>query len=254
LEVLMRRLILITAAGLGLLGAGIAVAHDGASKSVKQVAATFTATSGSNVQTSSCTGSDNVAYTTTRGRWTGTAATTAPAGDASLSGNATVDAEFVVNSSGDGFVTGRLRIDGANHTSASFEGVVSGGSHIAGLADGRGSAPWSKLVANLSADWSSAGGFTNGKLGGGTAGGNAVAVTSGGCRPPKPPKPETIELHGSVTINGSVVTVAGVNCTVPANLASDVAKFKNGDRVEIKCTSAAGANTLARISGRHDHD
>ena len=72
----MRRLILITAAGLALLGAGIAVAHEGGSKSVKQVAATFTATTGSNVQTSTCTGSDNVTYTTTRGRWTGTAATT----------------------------------------------------------------------------------------------------------------------------------------------------------------------------------
>jgi len=248
----MRRLILITAAGLALLGAGIAVAHEGGGKSVKQVAATFTATTGSNVQTSTCTGSDNVTYTTTRGRWTGTVATTAPAGDTSLSGNATVDAEFIVNSSGDGFVSGKLRIDGANHTSAGFEGVVSGGSHIAGLAEGRGSAPWSKLVANISADWSSAGGFTNGKLGGGTAGGNAVVITSGGCQPPRPPKPETVQAHGNITINGSVVSVAGVNCNVPAGF--DISKFKTGDRVEIKCTSASGVNTLARISGHHDHD
>jgi len=250
----MRRLIMITAAGLALLGAGIAVAHEGGSKSVKQVAATLTATTGSNVQTSTCTGSDNVTYTTTRGRWTGTAATTLPAGDTSLTGNATIDAQVIVNSAGDGFVTGKLRIDGANHTSAGFEGVISGGSHIAGLAEGRGSAPWSQLVANFSADWSSAGGFTNGKLGGGTAGGNAVVLTSGGCKPPRPPKPETIDLHGNVTINGSVVTVAGVNCTVPSNLSNDVAKFKNGDRVEIRCTSSAGTNTLARISGHHDHD
>jgi hypothetical protein len=253
LEVLMRRLILITAAGLALLGAGIAVAHEGGSKSVKQVAATLTATTGSGVQTSTCTGSDNVTYTTTRGRWTGTAATTLPAGDTSLSGNATVDAQVIVNSAGDGFVTGRLRIDGANHTSAWFEGVVSGGSHISGLAEGHGSAPWSKLVANFSADWTSAGGFTNGKLGGGTAGGNAVVLTSGGCKPPKPPKPETVELHGNVTIGSGVVTVAGVNCTVPANLAADVARFHTGDRVEVKCASAGGTNTLLRISGKHDH-
>lgn len=248
----MRRLILITAAGLALLGAGIAVAHEGGSKSVKQVAATFTATSGSNVQTSTCTGSDNVTYTSTRGRWTGTAATTAPAGDTSLTGNATVDAEVIVNSAGDGFVSGRVRIDGANHTSAWFDGVISGGSHIAGLAEGRGSAGWSRLVANLSADWTSGGGFTNGKLGGGAAGGNAVVLMSGGCKPPKPPKPETIEVHGNLTINGNVVTVAAVNCTVPAGF--DISRFKSGDRVEIKCTSAAGANTLARISGHHDHD
>jgi hypothetical protein len=251
LEVLMRRLILITAALLGLLGAGIAVAHEGGSKSVKQVAATFTATSGSNVQTSSCTGSDNVTYTTTRGRWTGAVTTTASAGDTSLSGNATIDAQFIVNSAGDGFVSGRLRIDGANHTSAWFDGVVSGGSHIAGLAEGHGSAPWNRLVANLSADWSSTGGFTNGKLGGGTANGNAVVLTSGGC---KPPKPETIQLHGNVTIGSGVVTVAGVNCNVPANLAADVAKFHTGDRVEVKCASAGGTNTLLRISGKHHHD
>jgi hypothetical protein len=251
LEVLMRRLISITAAGLALLAAGIAVAHEGGSKSVKQVAATFTATTGSNVQTSTCTGSDNVTYTRTRGRWTGAAATTLPAGDTSLTGNATVDAQVIVNSSGDGFVSGKLRIDGANHTSAWFEGVISGGSHIAGLAEGHGSAPWSRLVANFSADWSSAGGFTIGKLGGGAAGGNAVVLTSGGC---KTPKPETVELHGNVTIGAGVVTVAGVNCTVPANLAADVAKFHTGDRVEVKCTSAGGTNTLLRISGHHDHD
>ena len=250
----MRRLILIIAAGLALLGAGIAVAHEGGSKSVKQVAATFSAATGSNVQTSTCTGSDNVTYTTTRGRWTGgPATTTLPAGDTSLNGNVTIDALLIVNSAGDGYVTGKLRIDGANHTSAWFEGVISGGSHIAGLAEGRGSAPWSRLVGNFSADWSAAGGFQNGKLGGGTAGGNAVVLTSGGCKPPRPPKAETIELHGNVTINGNVVTVAGVNCTVPANLTSDVAKFKNGDRVEIKCTSAGGTNTLARIGGHHDH-
>lgn len=250
----MRRLILITAAGLALLGAGIAVAHEGGSKSVKQVAATFTATSGSNVQTSTCTGSDNVTYTTTRGRWSGTAATTAPAGDTSLTGNATVDAEVIVNSAGDGFASGKVRIDGANHTSAWFEGVISGGSHIAGLAEGRGSAGWSRLVANLSADWTSAGGFTNGKLGGGAAGGNAVVLMSGGC---KPPRPETIELHGNVTIGSGVVTVAGVNCTVPANLATTVANnFHTGDRVEVKCASASGTNTLLRIEGKghHGHD
>ena len=248
----MRRLILITAAGLVLLGAGIAVAHEGGSNSVKQVAATFQATTGSNVRTSSCTGSDNVTYTTTRGRWTGSAQTTLPAGDASLTGNATLDALVIVNSAGDGYVSGKLRIDGANHTSAWFEGVVSGGSHIAGLAEGRGSAPWSRLVANFSADWSSSGGFVSGKLGGGTSGGNAVVLTSGGCNAPKPPKPETVELHGNVTITGNVVTVAGVNCTAPAGF--DLSKFHNGDRVEVKCTSAGGTNTLVRIEGKHGHD
>jgi hypothetical protein len=247
----MRRLISITTAAVALLGAGIAVAHEGGSKAVKQVSATFVATTPSDVRTSTCTGSDNVTYTTTRGRWSGTATTTAPAGDTSLSGNATVDAEVLVNSAGDGFVSGRLRIDGANHTSAWFEGVISGGAHIAGLAEGRGSAQWSKLVANLSADWSSAGGFTKGMLGGGAAGGNAVVLTSGGCRTAPPPKPETINLHGAITIGAGTVAVAGVTCAVPANLSAEVTKLHSGDRVEIKCTSASGTNTLARVDSDH---
>lgn len=244
----MRRLIGIAAAGLALLGAGIAVAHEGQGESVKQVSAAFTATTASDVRTSTCTDSSNVTYTTTRGRWTGSAT-----GDPTLTGNATLDVEILVNSSGDGTASGRLRIDGANHTSANFDGVVSGGSHIAGLAEGRGSASWNKLIANLSADWSSTGGFTNGKLGGGTAGGNAVAVTSGGCRPASPPKPETIELHGAFALgaNNATITVAGVTCNVPSNLASTVAALHSGDRVEIKCSSASGTNTLVQVKGEH---
>jgi hypothetical protein len=243
----MRRLMWIAAAAVGLLGAGIAVAHEGGSRAVKQVSATFMATTASNVRTSTCTGSDNVTYTTTRGRWTGPAT-----GDPTLTGNATVDAELLVNSAGDGFVSGKLRIDGANHTSAWFEGVIAGGTHIAGLAEGHGNAPWSKLVANLSADWSSAAGF-NGKLGGGTSGGNAVVLTSGGC---KSPKPETVEAHGALTLgaNNATVTVAGVTCNVPSDLSTKVAKFHSSDRVEIKCTSASGTNTLTRIAGKGDHD
>jgi hypothetical protein len=238
----MRRLIWITAAGFALLGAGIAVAHEGGSKSVKQVSATFTATTANDVRTSSCTGTDNVTYTSTRGHWTGSAS-----GDPTLTGNATLDAQLLVNSSGDGFVSGRLRIDGTNHTSAWFDGVISGGTHIAGLAEGHGSAPWNKLVANLSADWSSSGGFVNGKLGGGTAGGNAVVLTSGGCRPAAPPKPETIEAKGTLAVGNGTVTVAGVTCTVSSNLLPAVQKVQAGARVEIKCTSASGTNTLVHI-------
>jgi hypothetical protein len=244
----MRRLFFITAAGLALLGAGVAVAHDSHGNAVQALSATFTAATGSNVSSQSCTGSDNVTYTTTRGRWTGTAT-----GDPTLTGNATLDAELLVNSAGDGTVTGRIRIDGAEHTSATFAGVVSGGTHIAGLAEGRGSAPWNRLIANVSADWSSTGGFTNGKLGGGTAGGNAVAVTSGGCRPAKAPKPEEINLKGAVTVGTGTVTVAGVTCSVPSNLLPAVQKLQNGDRVEARCTSSSGTNTLVGINGHAEH-
>jgi hypothetical protein len=246
----MKRLIWIAAGAFALAGAGLAVAHEGGSKSVAKTSATFTATTASNLRTSTCTDSGGKVYATSRGRYSGNAVST----DGALNGAATFDVESLINQTDAiGTVVGTLRIDGnGGHTVAHVEAVYSGG-HVAGLADGRGSAPWSKLVANLSADFSANGGFANGKLGGGTAGGDAAEITSGGCRPAKPPKPETIQVHGTVTaVSSSSITVAGVCCTVPsANL---VAGVQVNDRVELKCTASGGTNTLVRVeSNHHDH-
>jgi len=245
----MRRLIWITAAGLALLGAGIAVAHEGHANSIAPVSATLTATSASDVHTDTCTGTDGT-YTTTRGHWAGAVAN---ATDASLNGNATIDARIVSGPKG-GTLEGRLRVDGANHTVAGFEAVVDTSGNFAGLAVGHGSAPWNKLIGNISGNWTSTGGFTGGKLGGGTSGGLAVLLTRGGCRSTST-KPETIEAHGSLTLgaNNATVTVAGVSCNVPSTLATRVASFHTSDRVEIKCTSASGTNTLMRIERKDDH-
>jgi hypothetical protein len=240
----MRRLIFIAATALVLVGAGIAVAHEGNGKSTKQVSAAFTAASASNVRTDTCTNSNGI-YTTTRGRWTGSAT-----GD--LSGNATIDAEILVNPSGDGTVSGRLRIDGTDHTVAQFDAVIDGKGNLAGLAEGHGSADWNKLIANLSANWSSTAGFTSGKLGGGTTGGNAVVVTSGGCNPTASSKPETIEVHGAITaVSGTSITVAGVICAVPTTISTTALHI--GDRVELKCTVSGTTNTLVRVSNSGDH-
>jgi hypothetical protein len=247
----MRRLIWIAATALALVGAGIAVAHSGSSKSAARTSATFAATSASDVRTSSCTGSDGKTYVTSHGRYTGSASSS----DGSLNGTATLDVDSLINQNDAvGTVGGLLRIDGsAGHTVARIDAVYSGG-HVSGIADGRSSAPWNRLVANLSADFSSTGGFANGKLGGGTAGGDAVEVTAGGCRPAPTPKPETIQAHGTVSaVSPTSITVAGVTCTVPSpNL---VAGIQVSDRVELKCTAAGGTNTLVRVEGRHhDHD
>jgi hypothetical protein len=243
----MRRLIWIAATVLVLVGAGIAVAHDNNGKSIKLVSAGFTATTASNVRTDTCTATDGT-YTTTHGRWTGTAT-----GD--LSGNATIDAEILVTPTLDGTVSGKLRIDGTDHTTtvAQFDAVIDAKGNLAGLAEGHGSADWNKLIANLSANWSATAGFTGGKLGGGTTGGNAVEISSGGCRPAKPAKPETIELKGAVTIGTGTVTVAGVVCTVPSTLTTDVAKLSNGDHVDLTCTVSGGTNTLSHVEGDHHH-
>src|ERR1700716_97406 len=104
----MRKIVLITAALAALVSAGIAVAHESDSKSVKSVSATFTATPGTSVvKTSTCTGTDGT-YATARAPYTGTAGSTEP----SLNGPVTIKTESLVNTTTDvGTVSGRLRID-----------------------------------------------------------------------------------------------------------------------------------------------
>jgi hypothetical protein len=240
----MRRLTWIAVAALALLGAGIAVAHEGHTNSIKQVSATFAATTASGVHTDTCTGTDGT-YTTTRGRWTGAVSN---ATDASLNGNATIDAQIVSGPNG-GTVAGLLRIAGSDHTSAGFEAVIDTSGNFAGLATGHGSASWNRLIGNISGNWSSGGGFTGGKIGGPTSGGIAVLLTRGGCQGQKP---ETVEAKGALTIGSGTVTVAGVTCTVPSTIS--LGNFSANEQVEIKCTSSGGTNTLVRISGHHgDH-
>ncbi len=246
----MRRLILIAASALVLVGAGIAIAHDSQGKSIKQVSATFAATTAGNVTTDTCTAPDGT-YATTRARYSGTATSTDP----TLNGQATVDAESVVNTTtGYGTVSGKLRIDTTDgkHTVAGFDAVYSNG-HVAGLAEGHGSDSSNKLVANLSADYSATSGFANGKLGG-TSGGDAVEVGSGSCQAASSSKPETITVDGAITaVSATSITAAGVTCAVPTTLGTVVGALHVGDRVELKCTVAGGTNTLAQINGGGEH-
>ena len=243
----MRRLIWVAAATCALLGAGIAVAHEGHTNSIAPVSATFTAATASNVHVETCTGTGGT-YTTTRGRWTG-----AVSGDTTnnLNGNATIDAQIVVGPTGDGTVEGRLRIDGTNHTGAGFDAVIDKGGNFAGLAEGHGSASWNKLIANVSGNWTSTSGFMGGKIGGATSGGNAVLLSRGGCE--NTSKPGTVEARGIVTAASTTsITVNGVTCNVPSNLSTTVAALHaNTDRVEIKCTSSGGVNTLAHLEAKH---
>jgi hypothetical protein len=250
----MRRIILAMSAGLLLVGAGVAFAHGFDGRSVKQVSATFTATTVSKLRTATCTGTDG-SYAKSQATYTGTATSTEP----TLNGPVKIEAgSFVNTTTGVGTVWGQVRIDAADgkHTSAHFEGVLTHGS-VVGFADGR-TRPGhdeGKLLANLSADYTAAGGFANGKLGGGTAAGDAVVLTRGGCHPPKPPKPERVKAHGAITaVSSTSITVAGVTCGVPATLQSDVAKFKVADLVEIECDVANGTNTLTHVSGKHHDD
>jgi hypothetical protein len=227
-----------------LAAASIAVARGlDDTKNARAVTGTFTATTASHLSTRTCTTSDNKAIVVTDGVYTGTAS-----GDPDLTGNATLRAHSVINTTdGIGRVTGALRIDVAGRdTQAQFDSVYSGGS-IAGLAVGHAHDPAARLIANLSAGFSSSGGFTNGKLGG-SAGGAAVEIAPGDCRPMRVIK-EHSAARGTVSANtGSSITVAGLTCTVPTSLQTKVGNFPTGSRAEIRCTLVNGTNTLDSIT------
>jgi hypothetical protein len=216
-------------------------------KSAKAVAGTFSAT-GTSTSSRTCTTTDGKTIVVTDGKYTGVAA-----GDPDLTGPITLRARSVVNTTDNvGTVDGRLSIDVADgkNTEASYTAVYDHGA-IAGLASGKAHQPNAKLLANLSATFSAASGFSDGKLGGGTSGGSAVELSAGGCKPSHTIA-EKSEAHGPITaLSATSITVAFVTCTIPADKSADVnAKFKAGDTAQIRCEVVSGTNTLTSISGK----
>jgi hypothetical protein len=242
----MKRLIWLIVAVGALVSTAFAIADGMQFRSVKAVSATFSATTVSNLRTSTCTGTDGGTYATSRARYTGTAA----GSDATLTGPATLDvSSFVNTTTGYGTVQGSLRIATANNgrTDASFAGVVSHGA-FAGLAQGRAKGV-ATLSANISAAYVPATGITNGKLGGGTSGGDAVELVAGRCTNGTGAKPERVDVTGNTTaVSATSISAAGVTCGVPSDLSSFVTSHVQlGTRVELTCSVSNGVGTLARI-------
>jgi hypothetical protein len=242
-----RTVALVSTAAAALVASGLAVAHgiDGA-KTAKAVTATFTATTASKVETVTCTTSDGKTLVRTSGTYTGTAS-----GDADLTGPVTVQARSTINTTdGVGVVTGSLRIGitSGRDTHARFDAVVQSG-QMAGLASGEAHDPRAKLLANVSAGFTGAGGFTDGKLGG-TTGGGAVELGPGRCEKSASPK-QSSQAKGTITaVSATSITVAGLTCSVPADLQSVVSGLTVGARAEIRCSLVNGANTLVKTSGK----
>jgi hypothetical protein len=247
----MRRLTFAAAAVVALVATSYAVAHgiDGA-KSATAVAAQFTAT---NPTTSSrtCTTSNGKTIVVTDGKYTG-ATTNASTPD--LAGNITIRARSIVNVTDNvGVVNGVFRIDVANgkDTEAAFSAVTSG-TALAGYAAGKAHQPNARLLGNVSATFDPKTGFTGGKIGGGTSGGNAVELSAGACNPQGSASEGHSSARGPIqTLNSTTIVVAGLQCTIPTAQSAEInSKFKQGDRVEIQCALANGTNTLTRISKR----
>jgi hypothetical protein len=246
----MRKLTYAIAMLVALVATGYAVADgiEGA-KSATAVTGTFTAT-GSATSSRTCTTTDGKTVVVTDGKYTGAAT-----GDADLTGNITLRARSVINTTDNvGLVTGSLKIDTSGRdTNAAYSAVYDHG-NISGLAVGRAHDPSVALVANMSAGFAATTGFTSGKFGGGTSGGAAVEVGGKGCKPQRQPN-EKSEARGSISsLSTSSITVAGLTCAIPSDKTADVnAKYKQGDFVDIRCSFANGQNTLTDIHGKSSH-
>lgn len=248
----MRKFTLAAALLVALTATSVAVAHGiGGAKTATSVAGTFTATAGK-VTSQTCTSTDGKTIVVTTGDYSGSAT-----GSTDLTGAIKLHARSVINTTDDvGTVTGQFRIDqNGRDTRAAFASVYDHGT-ISGLADGRVHQPSARLVSNLSATFSPASGFTNGKLGGDTAGGSAVEVSNvaAPCRGAIPPTART-EARGQISaLSADSITVSGLTCGIPSAASADVNKrFKTGDTVEIRCTYANGQLTLAKIEGGSHH-
>lgn len=242
----MRKLTFVLAVGVALVVAGLAVAKGlhGGTKTATAVTGTFTATTAANVETRTCTASDGKALSITKATYSGAAT-----GAADLTGAVTLQVRSLINTTdGVGVVSGRLKIDTASDkdTGGSFSAVYDHGK-LAGLASGHVSSDRSvQLLANLSAGFTAAGGFTDGKLGG-TTGGAAVELGPGKCASAQK---ESSSARGAVTaVSASTISVAGLTCSVPASFATQIATVKVGDRLEIHCNLVSGTNTLVKIGG-----
>jgi hypothetical protein len=183
----MRKLFIVAVGVFALATAGLAVGKGlGPGKTAKVVTGTFLATTASHVDSKTCTTADGKTLVTSHGRYTGLSS-----GDADFTGPVTLDVHSVVNTTDDvGVVHGKLKVDVASgkDTDAQFDAVYYQGK-LVGLAHGHAHDPGVEVLANLSAGFSTTGGFTGGKLGG-ADGGSAVELGPGKCEPTKPTKPE----------------------------------------------------------------
>lgn len=243
----MRRYAALAVTGVALAAAGVALADGIGTSAVKSAAATFTATTVASSSTRTCTNADGT-FVLTRAEYRGTATSSEP----SLNGPITLRILSLINTTKNlGTVGGRIRIDASGRdTAAGFAGVYSGG-QVHGLAAGHAGGPPGRLRADVSAGFSAAGGFTNGKIGATDGGGAALLITPGPCEPSQSKAAERAEAHGTITaVSSSSITVAGVTCAVPSSLAAEVAAYKTGDDVTIRCESQSGQLTLVKIK-RH---
>lgn len=247
----MRRTLIIalgTAAALATAAVAVAVTT---TAGVSSTTATFTAARvDSDVR--SCTG-DGKTYEITNGRYVGTIDFADPNSD--LDGPVQIRARTVLNKTdGVGYVEGSFRIkDDDRRGHGSLVGTLDGNGNVDGFVQGRVNRRYAVLLGGLSAKFSSAGGFTEGKLGNGTTSLPAVLVGRP-CHDSKPAgiavrltvKGKVSKLDTSITVDPRDATPAQ-SCEIKAGTSPSTEGIAVGTEVEIGCGLVDGKMTLLKL-------
>ena len=248
----MRRTIVIAAATAAALATtGLALATLNAS-GVSATTATFAAAK-ERSDTRTCTG-DNDKYEITNGRYVGTVDFADPNGD--LDGPVTIQARAVLNTTdGVGYIQGSFRVkDDDRRAHGSFVGTLDKDGNVDGFVQGRVNRHYAALLGGLSAKFSAAGGFTEGKIGNGTTSLPAVLIG----RPCKDSKPTPLAVR--LTVKGKVsqldtskITVdprdatPAQTCEIKEGKSPSLEGVAVGTEVEMGCGLVDGKMTLLKL-------
>ena len=163
--------------------AGVAAAR-GRTTSVQAASATFSAPTVSNLQQVTCSVTGGDTFQATKATYTGSAASTDPR----LAGALTIRAWSLVDTTnGVGHVFGHFRIKGpATQAHGTLNGAIANG-EASGIARGYVRHSWGRIVVSMGSAFDPNTGFSEGSLGGPTAG--AGFIRSGRwCAPPNWPQ------------------------------------------------------------------
>jgi hypothetical protein len=254
----MKRFVVIAAVLSALVATSVAVATSWRTANVSAVSATLTATTPTNVKTTTQTCGGQTIETTT-GRWSGAAVSST----ADLAGTVDLYLKSVYNATTNiGWVEGKLKINAADdRTVAHIAGINSNGTIDAWLRGHAGKSD-GKLFGSLSGTFSKAGGLTAGAIGSGSGADLAVLAQRVSCDRPGGPKPSVhLIVRGAVeSVSSSSIAVkpgdgsATQTCSVTE--ARNVQGVAAGDQVVMKCSQVNGAWVLRDLDrkGKHKGD
>jgi hypothetical protein len=242
----MKRFVVAAAALGALVATSVAVAHGWRAADVSAVSATLTATTPTNVTTSTHT-CNGQTIEITKGRWSGTAASST----ADLAGPVDLYVKSVYNVTKNlGWIEGKVKIAASDGRSAAhITGINSNGTIDAWLRGHAGKGDGA-ILGSLTGTFSKTGGLTAGAIGSGAGADAAILVNPVRCDTPDTPKPSVhLFVRGAVeAVSPTSISVkpadGSATQTCAVTDARKVARVAVGDQVLAKCTQVSGAWVL----------